>query len=156
VNDAVSSRALFTRFPQAIFIGLLVLALSLQWWEAWRLPAVPNRAWIGGGIIVLGLVLMAWAILEMRALKTSPLPWIQTEALVKYGPYRFSRNPIYLGDVLIMVGISLILANTWMLVAAFASMPLARMLVIRHEESYLAERFGAEWVGYAERVRRWI
>lgn len=156
MNETVSSRALFTRFPQAIFIGLLVLALVLQWWEAWPLPAVPNRAWLGGGVIVLGLAIIVWAILEMRALKTSPLPWVQTEALVKYGPYRFSRNPIYLGDVLIMVGISLVLANTWMLVAALASMPLTLMLVIRHEEAYLAERFGAEWLGYAEQVRRWI
>ncbi len=156
MNETVSSRALFTRFPQAIFIGLLIFAVLLQWWAAWPLPAVPNRAWFGGGVILVGLVLILWAILEMRALKTSPLPWVQTEALVKFGPYRFSRNPIYLGDVFIMVGLGLVFANTWMLLAAAASMPLSRMLVIRHEEEYMAERFGAEWLGYAERVRRWL
>jgi protein-S-isoprenylcysteine O-methyltransferase Ste14 len=144
------------RFPQGLFLILIAAALGAHWWLAWPLPAVPYRIWTGAGLIVFALLIIGWAILEMRAKGTSPLPWEDTTALVQYGPYRFSRNPIYLADLLIMAGLALVLGTTWLLVAAAMAVPLTRWLVIHHEEADLAALFGDTWKAYAEKVRRWI
>lgn len=143
-------------FPQGLFLILIAAALASHWWMPWALPAVPYRVWTGFGIITAALLLMAWAILEMRAKNTSPLPWEETTALVIYGPFRFTRNPIYLGDLMIMVGLALVLGTTWLLVTAAIAVPLTRLLVIQHEEKDLETLFGDDWRNYAAKVRRWI
>lgn len=143
-------------FPQGLFLALIAAALISHWQMPWPLPDVPYRVWTGTGLIIFALMWMAWAVLEMRAKNTSPLPWEDTTALVIYGPFRFSRNPIYVGDVLILVGLALILGTTWLLVTAVISVPLCSWLVIRYEESDLEALFGDEWRAYAARVRRWL
>lgn len=144
------------RFPQGLFLVLIAAALASHWWMPWGLPDVPYRMWTGAALIVFALLIIVWAILEMKAKNTSPLPWEETTALVKYGPYRFSRNPIYLGDLIIMVGLALLFGTTWLLVATALAVPLARILVIRHEEADMAALFGDEWQAYVTKVRRWI
>lgn len=156
MSDTAASRGLFPQFPQALFLLALIVAVALNWWLKWPLPEFPHRFWTGVTVIGIALAWVGWAILEMRALKTSPFPWKESTALVRYGPYRFGRNPIYLGDIVALVGLSLVLGNTWMLIAALVCVPLTRVLVIHHEEAYLADHFGAEWQAYAEKVRRWI
>lgn len=143
-------------FPQGLFLVLIAAALVSHWWMPWPLPAVPYRVWTGAGLIAAALLLVAWAILEMRAKNTSPLPWKETTALVIYGPFRFTRNPIYLADVIIMAGLALVLGTTWLLITAALAVPLARILVIQHEEKDLEALFGDEWRTYAAKVRRWI
>lgn len=143
-------------FPQGLFLILIAAALVSHWQVPWPLPDVPYRVWTGGCLIVLGLLWMAWAVLEMRAKDTSPLPWEDTTALVVYGPFRFGRNPIYLGDLVIMFGLALVLGTTWLLVTTALAVPLTRWLVIRHEEADLEALFGDEWRAYAAKVRRWL
>ncbi len=155
-DDAVARRALFTRLPQGLFVILLVAAFALEFGLAWPLPDFPYR-WTSGLVVVLvGIGLAAWAAWTMRRHDTSPMPWEPVAALVVRGPYRVSRNPIYLGDVLVMTGLGLMFGTTWALLAAVAAMPLATWTVIRHEEAYLAARFGESWAAYRARVRRWL
>jgi protein-S-isoprenylcysteine O-methyltransferase Ste14 len=72
------------------------------------------------------------------------------------GPFRFSRNPIYVGDWLIYLGVMLILQTAWPMLFAPLVWLIIRYGVIRHEEAHLAARFGAEYVDYLNKVRRWL
>jgi protein-S-isoprenylcysteine O-methyltransferase Ste14 len=111
---------------------------------------------IGTVLAVAGLGLIAWAALTMRAARTTILPHRGADALVTRGPFGFSRNPIYLGDALLLAGIGLIAGSAWMLVMVPLFVAAVTVLAIRREEAHLARRFGPVWDGYRSRVRRWL
>lgn len=79
-----------------------------------------------------------------------------TTAIVHAGPYRFSRNPIYLAFSLFQLGLALWINSLWMLIALFASIAVMSFVVIPREERYLASRFPSEYAAYKSAVRRWL
>ena len=76
--------------------------------------------------------------------------------LVDSGPYRLSRNPIYLGFVGILIGMPLALGTYWGLILSPVLVLSLNQFVVQHEERYLREKFPVEYVAYASRVRRWL
>jgi len=125
------------------------------WWPIAGLPALVGAP-AGLVSIALGFVLLVTAVRGFRAVGTTLQPWESTTALVTSGPFRFSRNPVYLGYTLLYLGVALWTRSVWSL--ALLPLVLAAMtrLVIRREERYLDARFGAAYRDYARRVRRWI
>jgi protein-S-isoprenylcysteine O-methyltransferase Ste14 len=144
--------------PPLIYLGFL-----LAGWGLGRLVGLPE---IGGEhrprmavaviLIVSGLVLDMWSMGAFRKRGTAVQPWKPSTALVAEGPYRFSRNPIYVGFALSYVGLALAL-QSWL---ALAFLPLALIVVdrgvIAREERYLSAKFGAPYEAYRARVRRWL
>jgi len=110
-------------------------------------------AWL---LVAAGLGLMGWTFLEFRRHRTTVNPYAAATRLCVGGPFRFSRNPIYLGDWLILVGLSLWLATWWPILFAPAVWLMLRYWVIRHEEDHLEAKFGQEFRDYKASVRRWI
>lgn len=142
--------------PPLLTAAALIIAVVLQWiapiaWDgavAWR---------ILGTVVALGAVaLMVWAALHMRHRKVNILPHRAATGLVTDGPFAWSRNPIYLADVLVVAGLGLAFANAWMVMAAIVLALLLREWAAKREERHLAARFGAEWDAYAAKVRRWL
>jgi protein-S-isoprenylcysteine O-methyltransferase Ste14 len=84
------------------------------------------------------------------------VPWEEASRLVTEGPFRLSRNPIYLGDALAYVGVSVLIGSWWPLLVLPAVLLAMLRLVITREEEYLATRFGAAYAAYRSRVRRWV
>ena len=76
--------------------------------------------------------------------------------LVVSGPYRFTRNPMYLAWELIVIGVGLAANAPWVILMAIPAALLTRRLVIDKEERYLETKFGAEYLDYKARVRRWV
>jgi len=145
--------------PPLLFLSGLVVGAIAGWLlplDAGAALAGPPR-WVAGGAVALcGVALMAWAFRLFRASGT-PVPTSRpTNAVVTTGPYRFSRNPIYLGLSLIYIGIALGLALWW----ALALLPLIWIIlhfgVVRREEAYLEARFGEAYKNYRRRTRRYI
>jgi protein-S-isoprenylcysteine O-methyltransferase Ste14 len=97
-----------------------------------------------------------WAIIAFRRAGTRPEPWKPVTAFVTSGPYRFTRNPMYVGFTLIYLGVAA-MVNTawplWFLPAIFLTMHFG---VVRREEAYLERRFGDDYRAYRDRVRRWL
>ena len=91
----------------------------------------------------------------MRA-KTTIMPSGTAEHLVTSGPFSFTRNPIYLGNTTLTIGIGLIVGSIWFLMAALLAAFVTQAVTIVHEEKYLKARFGRRYHDYALRVRRWI
>jgi protein-S-isoprenylcysteine O-methyltransferase Ste14 len=107
---------------------------------------------LGGGAILIDVM----AVLTLRKAKTTFLPHRGSDHLVTSGPFSFSRNPIYLGNVLLLFGAGLFFGNIWFWLMALVDGALTQRLAILREEAHLASRFPAGWRNYAKKVRRWI
>ena len=139
---------------------------GLMWWLAGALPALqlwPRGAWPFGLGAALGLALAGGAIalaglVEFRRARTTfnPLDPARASALVTTGIYRVTRNPMYLGMLLVLLGLAVWLGNAAPFVVPPLSVLLLNQLQIRPEERILRERFGAHYARYAGRVRRWV
>ena len=111
---------------------------------------------LGWALIAAGIGLWSWAHDAFKRAGTTVLPHRPSAALVTTGPFAFSRNPIYLGISLALVGVALVLNKLAFLLVVPVFMGLVWGLAIRREERYLLNRFGDEWADYADRVRRWV
>ncbi len=113
-------------------------------------------SYLGFGLIGAGALLMLWCALLYRRAKTSILPHTEDSAMIETGPFGFSRNPIYLAMLLIFAGICLAWDAPVGLVFLIPTIYILRTYVIAREEAYLIRRFGEVYMGYQERVRRWL
>jgi len=142
--------------PPLIFIISFVVGLQLQ--RHFPVMDIPKA----GGRLISVVCFVASAILAVssftmfRRARTSPIPIRPTTALVTNGPYRFSRNPMYLSLVLLYVGLALRLNDFWVLALAPVVIVLVHYLAIVREEQYLERKFGQEYLDYKARVRRWL
>ncbi|MBV0911714.1 methyltransferase family protein [Anianabacter salinae] len=135
------------------------LALHLAGvWIIAKLWPVPLGAYAYGGwaLVLFGLFLMAAAVAEMGRARTTVIPHRQPQALVTSGIFRFSRNPIYLGDVLVLVGSTLILSAPLglILVPVFAVILTRRFIL--PEEDRLRAGFGTAFDAWSRKTRRWL
>lgn len=119
------------------------------------LDDLPARL-IGIGAGVAGLVLVTWAIATLRQNQTTVMPDKRADHLVTSGPYAWSRNPIYLAEVLMLLGIAEITKNIWFVPLAFLFALLVSRLAIVREERHLEARFGEDWRTFAGKTRRWL
>lgn len=138
---------------------LLVVAVACAWalGRIAPLPDLPQWALpLGVGLLGVGLALDLWAMAEMRQRRANILPHRSATALVTSGPFAFSRNPIYLGNTIVLLGLAGVLGNSWLIVAAPAAALAVERLAIRREEAHLAALFGEDWLRYRGRVSRWL
>jgi protein-S-isoprenylcysteine O-methyltransferase Ste14 len=144
--------------PPPIAWALAFLAgLGIDW--IFHLPFVPTsvpRAWVGGGVVALGVALAVWAVVTFRKAGTRVEPYKPTTVIVSHGPFAFTRNPIYLGMLLGQVGLAIGFDSLWILVMLVPLYLVLRYGVIAREESYLERKFGAVYVDYKSRTRRWL
>ena len=141
--------------PPFIYLTAIIVGLVLHF--VWPIPFVaPWARLLGALIVVLAAALFIKAVRTFRSAGT-PVPGNQpTTTIVKVGPYRFSRNPIYLAFSLFQTGIALGINDAWILVTLFPAIFLMSFIVIRREERYLEARFGEQYARYKSSVRRWL
>lgn len=120
------------------------------------LVTLPGRLIIGWVAIVAGLAFLWWGLFTFKRHRTAVYPNQPARLVVCSGPYRFSRNPMYVGLTVITLGVSLLADNVWMLVLLPVVLILLTVFVIKREEVYLSEAFGGEYKSYTDRVRRWL
>ncbi len=122
------------------------------------LPFVPAAAapWLGVVVFVLGAALLLWASATMTRAGSNIPTSRPTIVIVDTGPYGVTRNPIYLGFTLGLVGLALGFNSLWLLLAAAGFILVIRYGVIAREEAYLERKFGDTYRRYKARVRRWL
>ncbi len=118
--------------------------------------ALPGGEWLGGALVVAGLVLMSVAAAQMLAHHTTFVPRRDPSALVTGGVYAFSRNPIYLADAVVLLGLLISWHALWAAPLVPAFMAFIAWRFIRDEEARIAANFGDAWRAYAARTRRWL
>ena len=135
----------------SLVIGTLIqLAMPLRFLP--RTLAVP----LGAPLVVAAIALFSYSAARFRAAGTPVPAFKPTTAIVRTGPYRFSRNPIYLAFSLFQFGIAIWVNSVWLLATLVGAVALMHDFVIRREEKYLERRFGAQYLDYKASVRRWL
>jgi len=135
----------------ALGAGLLAKAL----FPATFLPRGAARA-LGIPLTGAGLLLFISSLRALRRAETDVRPYKPTTSIVAEGPYRFTRNPIYLGFTLVYGGITALVNSPWDALLLPLVLVLMQRGVIQREERYLERVFGEEYLQYKARVRRWI
>jgi protein-S-isoprenylcysteine O-methyltransferase Ste14 len=145
-------------FPPGIYLIAVLVGFLLQKVVPLRAPTSwqPVEYWTGVVLIVAGLGITLSAVGVFRMAGTSPNPTKPVTAFVVRGPYRFTRNPMYLGFTLLSAGIGLMTNSLWVAAMAVVAAAVTKRLVIDKEEPYLARRFGSDYLTYQQRVRRWV
>jgi protein-S-isoprenylcysteine O-methyltransferase Ste14 len=155
-RDAAAVRV----FPPAVPALTILLGVALQ--RLWPIQADPGvdqstRYWVGG-LMVAGAFfgLGLWSVILFRRSGQNENPWKPTPQIVERGPFRITRNPMYLQMIIICIGVAVILANAWILLLVPVGGWVLQRLAILPEEAYLERKFGDTYRGYKNRVRRWL
>jgi protein-S-isoprenylcysteine O-methyltransferase Ste14 len=142
--------------PPLVYLISLLTGVLIQ--RAVPLPFAPETlaAPLGGALIVVAIALFAYSVAKFREART-PVPARKpTTVIVRTGPYRFSRNPIYLAFSLFQLGIAIWINSLWLLATLVGAVGLMHYVVIPKEEQYLERKFGAQYSDYKSSVRRWL
>lgn len=105
---------------------------------------------------LVGFCLLSCCIAKFKKAKTRVEPWRETTTIISTGIYAFSRNPIYLGFLIVSVGGALGVNSLWILLSVIPSILTLQRYVIFREEQYLERKFGTEYTSYKQNVRRWL
>jgi protein-S-isoprenylcysteine O-methyltransferase Ste14 len=141
--------------PPVIFLSAILLGIALNY--AWPCPFVPSALKLLGPIIILCAVLLfALSLREFRAAGTSVRGSERSSTIVRAGPYRFSRNPIYLSFILLVLGLALWLSDPWLLLTLLPAVGIIAVVVIPREERFLEKNFHEQYSSYKAAVRRWL
>ncbi len=141
-------------YISAALIGVLLQSISpLPWFpQSWKILVETSGLVLGAAAIALEIT----TALTFRKAKTTIMPNRTATSLITSGPFRFTRNPIYLANTMLVSGAGLYFANPWLVIAAFIAAALTHHLAILREERHLALAFGEVWKDYAEKVPRWV
>jgi protein-S-isoprenylcysteine O-methyltransferase Ste14 len=153
-RQAVANLGVFR--PPLIFLASIVAGLALHW--AWPRPLLSGMSARPLGIVFIAaaVLLFGYSAKLFRAAGT-PVPARKpTTAIVKAGPYRISRNPIYLAFSLLQLGIAIWAGSWWLVLTLAGAVAILNAVVIPREERYLEAKFGAEYRDYKAAVRRWL
>ena len=143
--------------PPLLFAGGFLLGVALDW--GLSLPKLPRPL----GVVALGALMLVLQVLigfsayrSLRRIRTQVNPYKPTTALVTSGPYRLSRNPIYLSMTLLYLGLAFLLGAVGPLLLLLPVLAVMEFGVVNREERYLDRKFGDAYRSYSARVRRWL
>ena len=145
--------------PPLIYVAAIAISIILHY--AYPLPwlssPLSDILFAAGWLALLAVAALFFtAIRTMTRAKTTINPNATPDHLVTSGPFSVTRNPMYLANTLLMIGVGLISGITWFLPLAVIAAFLTQKVAIEREEKVLTEKFGKRYRDYAKRVRRWI
>ena len=142
--------------PPLVYLAAIAIGSLLE--LALPAPFIPDAVAVPLGMLVaaMGVALFFSSVGKFRAAGT-PVPGNKaTTAIVRAGPYRFSRNPIYLAFSLLQLGVAIWVNSLWLVATLVPAHAVIAWIVVPREERYLERAFGAEYLAYKSSVRRWI
>jgi protein-S-isoprenylcysteine O-methyltransferase Ste14 len=142
--------------PPLVYLGGLVAGHLVNRWLP--IDVLPVRAaWIAGAFfLLLGLALIASAMVNFARARTTIRPDRASTTLVIAGPYKFTRNPMYVGLAIAYLGLAIADRSLWSLILLPVVLAVIRYAAIAHEEAFLERRFGSSYIDYKASVRRWL
>ncbi len=151
-------RASAVPWPAVLFVAALGAGVLLGRLYALPWPGLDDLAArvIGYGLGAAGIALMVWGALTLYRANTTVLPHRRVDRLVTHGAFRFRRNPIYMGEVLLFLGLAQATGNIWLAILAPLFAVAVLGLAILPEERHLEARFGEAYLDYKARTRRWF
>lgn len=139
--------------PPLITIAAILVAEALRLVRPWPMP-LPQ--WLGVPVALASLALVWWAHEQFVKARTPAAPWNASRALVLEGPYRLTRNPMYVSLLIVQAGVGLMRSNAWCLVMLLPAWFVLHQFVVLREERYLLKRFGESYQQLLDSTRRWF
>jgi protein-S-isoprenylcysteine O-methyltransferase Ste14 len=143
--------------PPLVWAIAVIAGLALNWLVP--LPVLPAgfpAGLLGALVFVLALALFAWAIATITRAGSNVPGNRPTTTIVESGPFRFTRNPIYLSMFVALIGLAVAFDDLWLLILLVPFALLIRYAAVAREEAYLERKFGDVYRSYRARVRRWL
>ena len=156
VTEASSDSPGVIVFPPALLLGTILLSVLLNLTWAWHFPYLAGMKAIGGLLFICGGVLVGWGRTTMVRAGTNVPPHKPALVIVTDGPFRLTRNPLYLGGTTAFIGLSLGFNLVWGLILLVPMLLVLHWGIVRREESYLERKFGENYLAYKARVPRWV
>jgi protein-S-isoprenylcysteine O-methyltransferase Ste14 len=142
--------------PPLVYLGTIALGLVLHFAWPVRLVSRAVSAPLGGSAVLVAVALFISAVRTFRTAGT-PVPGNRpTTTIVRTGPYRCSRNPIYLSFSLLQLGVAVWINSLWLLLTLMPAVGLMSFVVVPREEHYFETRFPSDYLPYKASVRRWL
>ena len=144
--------------PPLVFLACTLAALAIHFYVRPLALSVPRMLGVPVGIAIASAGIATVASARILFLRTgqNPVPWTPSPELIERGPYRFTRNPMYVGITTLLVGIGLAVDVLWLSVLALVALSIVHVIAVVKEEAYLAEKFGDAYAAYRSRVRRYL
>lgn len=142
--------------PPLIFLGGLMVGFLISWFYPFAMLSKVFGYAAGASLLTAGLVIIFIVRSKMKKANTNIEPWKPTNAILSDGVFAYSRNPVYVGMILIYIGVVFLFNSLWVLPSLFLVLLAMHYGVILREERYLERKFGEEYLVYKQRVRRWI
>jgi protein-S-isoprenylcysteine O-methyltransferase Ste14 len=142
--------------PPLLYAGAIAVSFVARWVSPQPMLAPSLRYWCAWPLLAVGVALAAWGRRALVSAGTHVDPRKPATALVAAGPYRFSRNPLYVALTLIYLSITCFANDIWFLPVLLVLLAVMQYGVIHREERYLEAKFGDSYRDYCARVRRWL
>lgn len=142
--------------PPLLYAGALLLVLALDWVWPVAVLAGSAGAWVGSVLLVVGLALNLWGAITMKKARTPINPYQPVADVVATGPFRLTRNPLYVGLNLMFLGISFLINSLWGILVLVPVLVVMHYGVILREERYLETQFGEAYREYCRNVGRYF
>jgi protein-S-isoprenylcysteine O-methyltransferase Ste14 len=142
--------------PPLIFGFSILCGMGLDRLHSLPIPGIEDGRLAGGITITIAILIALWALIGFYRADTDVRPDRPDSALITSGPYRYSRNPLYIVLTLVQVTAALWLNMLWVLLLAPVSTVIINYYAVVREERYLEQRFGPVYLDYKRRVRRWL
>lgn len=153
MNDTNLSGAIH---PTIFLVLWFAIGFGLERLQPLELPGASALTPVKVGLFLVGVVLFGWSALQLRRHGTTMDHGKATTALVTQGPYSFSRHPIYLALVLVLLALAIESASLWFVVLTPVFWIAVQLLTVRREEAYLANEFQEQYARYRHSVRQWL
>lgn len=140
--------------PPMLFVIFVCAGAAI----GWAIPIEFSRTWGWAGLILLSLAFLIdeWALRLFKNAETNVAPNQPANTIVSDGPFKYSRNPMYVSFLLLYAGISFLTGKAGMLLLILPLFYMLDQKVIKPEEKYLTQKFGDTYLDYKAKVRRWI
>jgi protein-S-isoprenylcysteine O-methyltransferase Ste14 len=142
--------------PVVIYLCAVLVGGGLHYYWSIGVVSYGAQRLLGGALIAVSIVLFVLAVRQMLRAGTNIPPHLPTTALVTGGPYRISRNPIYLSLSLLHLGLGVWVNSLWIVAMLAPVLVVMSFGVIAREERYLARKLGEPYLQYKSAVRRWL
>jgi len=142
--------------PPFIFVFLLSIQFLVAKYLLFPELEIQFNFWLVSCLILFGFFIILLSFIEFRRQKTTFIVFKKSKTLITSKLYGYSRNPMYVGMLFILVGMGCILNNIGSILTAFLFIPIMNNRVIQHEEKMLSEEFSDDYILYKSNVRKWI
>ncbi|MFQ6678621.1 MAG: methyltransferase family protein [Fidelibacterota bacterium] len=142
--------------PPLIFLFWIIAGYGVQ--QVWPME-IENNSFshlVGWSLVIVGIITILTIRRAFTRAGTSIEPWDSTSKIITTGFYAYSRNPIYISFCIVSLGIGVLLNSVWVIISFMPSLSIIYFMAIKKEEAYLEAKFGAEYIEYKNKVRRWL